>query len=198
MQTPVVWSCSLVPRPCAFVACSTKFAALRVRRLQYEIREFRTANDERAGPGNEANGLEHAQLQTINVSSRDGVWAVVSSSRASHFDRVSNGIMTLEPTSLQLKERFLRFWHLLYSIRQMPRSCWAPMPLFHRRVEFSGLLSRKWKGSRPLLSFYSLPHPASSLQLYRVFVPCTMAVHVAARVCSLYGGDSCAARCRDN
>ena len=35
---------SLVPRPCAFVACSTKFAQ----------REFRTASDERAGPGNEA------------------------------------------------------------------------------------------------------------------------------------------------
>ena len=35
---------SLVPRPCTFVACSTKFA----------LREFRTASDERAGPGNEA------------------------------------------------------------------------------------------------------------------------------------------------
>ena len=32
---------SLVPRPCAFVACSTN---------------FRTASDERAGPGNEARG----------------------------------------------------------------------------------------------------------------------------------------------
>ena len=33
---------SLVPRPCAFVACSTKFAQ---RRLRY-LREFRTASDE--------------------------------------------------------------------------------------------------------------------------------------------------------
>ena len=36
----------LVPRPCAFVACSTKFAQ--------SLSEFRTASDEHAGSGNEA------------------------------------------------------------------------------------------------------------------------------------------------
>ena len=44
----MVFSYSLIPRPCAFVACSTKFAPLS---------EFRTASDERAGPENEANFL---------------------------------------------------------------------------------------------------------------------------------------------
>ena len=39
---------SLVPRPCAFVACSTKLC------------EFRTASDKRAGPGNEASVDMHA------------------------------------------------------------------------------------------------------------------------------------------
>jgi len=35
---------SLVPSPCAFVACSMKFAQS----------EFHTASDKRAGPGNKA------------------------------------------------------------------------------------------------------------------------------------------------
>ena len=44
---------SLVPRPCAFVACSTKFA---------QRREFRTASDERAGPGNTVAEKGHSIL----------------------------------------------------------------------------------------------------------------------------------------
>ena len=43
--------------PCAFVACSTKFAQ--------RIREFRTASDECAGPGNKARLLPSG---TISVS----------------------------------------------------------------------------------------------------------------------------------
>ena len=42
-------TCSLVPRPSAFVACSTKFAQRVII-----LREFRNASDKRAGPGNEA------------------------------------------------------------------------------------------------------------------------------------------------
>ena len=40
---------SLVPRPCAFVACSTNY-------------EFHTASDGRAGPGNEAMQQVHAHI----------------------------------------------------------------------------------------------------------------------------------------
>ena len=44
-----------------------RFQALRVCRLQYKIRGFRTASDERARPGNEANVLYCAELAATFV-----------------------------------------------------------------------------------------------------------------------------------
>ena len=54
MQINTRLSPSLIPRPCTFVACSTKFV-------------IRTASDKRAGPGNENFVLQATNAQGLGI-----------------------------------------------------------------------------------------------------------------------------------